>query len=41
MLWAQRVKTLQETITFTDKRKALFVIQNQGALWRKLAETKC
>jgi len=26
---------LQETITFTDKRKSLLVIQIQEALWRK------
>ena len=35
-LWAQRLKTLQETITFTDKRKSLLVIQIPEALWRKL-----
>ena len=30
-------KTLQETITITDKRKLLLVIQSiQEALWRKL-----
>ena len=39
-LWAQRVKTLQETITFADKRKSLLVIQIQEALWRKLNNVK-
>ena len=39
-LWAQRVKTLRETITFVDKRKSLFVIQFQETLWRKLNNLK-
>ena len=39
-LWAQRVKTLQETITFADKRKSLLVFQIQEALWRKLNNLK-
>ena len=39
-LWAQRVKTLQETITFADKRKSLLVIQIQETLWRKLKNLK-
>ena len=39
-LWAQRVKTLRETITFADKRKSLLVIQIQEALWRKLNNLK-
>ena len=40
LLWAQRVKTLQETITLADKRKSLLVIQIQEALWRKLNNLK-
>ena len=39
-LWARRVKTTQETITFADKRKSLLVIQIQEALWRKLNNLK-
>ena len=39
-LLAQRVKTLQETITFANKRKSLLVIQIQEALWRKLNNLK-
>ena len=39
-LLAQRVKTLQETITFANKRKSLSVIQIQEALWRKLNDLK-
>ena len=34
--WAQRDKSLQETIAFGDKRKSLLAIQIQEALWRKL-----
>ena len=33
---AERVKTLQETITFADKRKSLLVIKIQEVLWRKV-----
>ena len=40
MSWIQRDKTLQDTITFTDKRKSPLVIQNQEALWRKLDNLK-
>ena len=36
----QRVKTLQETITFANKRKSLLVIQIQEALWKKLNNLK-
>ena len=32
--WAQRDKTLQETIAFPDNRKSLLVIQIQETLWR-------
>ena len=40
-LWARRVKTTQETITFADKRKSLSVIQIQEALIKPyLAATK-
>ena len=39
-MWALRDKTLQETITFTDKRKSLLVIQVKEALWRKLNSLK-
>ena len=39
-LLAQLVKTLQETITFANKRKSLLVIQIQEALWRKLNKLK-
>ena len=39
-LGAERVKTLQETITFADKRKLLLVIQIQEALWRKVNNLK-
>ena len=39
-LLGQRVKTLQETITFANKRKLLLVIQIQEALWRKLNNLK-
>ena len=39
-MWAHRVKTVQETITFADKRKSLTVIQIQEALWRKLNNLK-
>ena len=31
---------MQETITFTEKRKLILVIQIQGALWRKLDNLK-
>ena len=40
MSWVQHDKTLQDTITFTDKRKSPLVIQNQEALWRKLNNLK-
>ena len=33
--WAQNDRTLQETFTFTDKRKLLLDIQIQEALCRK------
>ena len=39
-IWAQRVKTSQETITFADKKKTLLVIEIQKALWRKLNNLK-
>ena len=34
MSWAQRDKTMQETVTFTEKRKQLITIQIQEALRR-------
>ena len=37
---AQRDKTLQETITFDDKRKSLIIIQIKEALWRKSNKLK-
>ena len=37
---AQSFKTLQESITFSDKRKSLLVIHIQEALWRKLNNLK-
>ena len=40
MTWVQHDKTLQDTITFVDRRKLPLVIQNQEALWRKLNNLK-
>ena len=34
MSLAQHDKTLQNSITFTDKRKSILAIQIQEALWR-------
>ena len=31
-IWAQRVKTLQEIIAFTDKRKSLSYSDSEGTL---------
>ena len=39
--WAQRDKTLQETVTFTDQKKiAYWNIRIQKAFWRKLNNLK-
>ena len=40
MSWAQRDRTLQETIAFGEKRKSLLVIQIQEALWRECNHLK-
>ena len=38
--WAQRDNTLQETVTFTDKKKIAFIYSDPGGTSEKLSNLK-
>ena len=40
MSWAQRDKTLQETVTFTDKKKITYNYSDPGGTLEKLSNLK-
>ena len=40
MSWAQRDKTLQETVTFTDKKKSTYNYSDPGGTLEKLNNLK-